>query len=176
MGKVFRFTLILAFAICLCVLCFSKDAYAQSHLSPKDTNLAITLSIIDPSFGMFYLGYTDLGMLYWALDKASFITTVLLVFDISISFPPNYGLNIDIKLIDFNVLRVVSASVIGAFYLGLRIFAIIDSRKKTLEYNKVVFEDKVYLMKKEISNNNDNDLRFFIMTDKLLGMGLRLDF
>lgn len=165
--KFFKFVLMSIFVFSL-TLIFSNDVHAQSTVSPKDTYFSVALSIIDPSFGMFYLGETRLAALYWTIDKVAFFSAFILVFDIRVSLPESFGLNVEFRLRDYNVYRVVSASILGAVFLGFRIFAIIDTRNRTFEFNKRLFEDKFYI-------TESGPVNLFIMTDKPLGVGVRFD-
>ncbi len=162
--------IIVIISLVILFLLISPDiSYSQSQYI-KDPQLALVLSIIDPAFGLFYAGEPNMGIFYWAIDKAAFLSTMFILFDIRISFPPDIGFYIELKLKEMDFLRILSATLIGSFFIGFRIFSIFDARNKTLDYNRKILDNKIYIM-----NFNPN-FDLFISVEKIIGIGLRYNF
>jgi hypothetical protein len=162
--------IIIIISLVLLFLLISPDiSYSQSQYI-KDPQLALVLSVIDPAFGLFYAGEPNMGIFYWAIDKAAFLSTMFILFDIRISFPPDIGFYIELKLRDMDFVRILSATLIGSFFIGFRIFSIFDARNKTLEYNRKLLNNKIYIL----NFNSSTDL--FISVDKIFGIGFRFNF
>lgn len=156
--------------ILLLILIYPKISYSQTYdIYPKDPQLALVLSIIDPAFGMFYAGEPSMGIFYWAIDKAAFFSTVMVLFEVKISFPPDIGFYIELRLRDLDFTRALSAVILGGFFIGFRVFSVLEARNKTLEYNRRILNDKIYLTKIK------NDIRLYMLNSEYFCVGLRFD-
>lgn len=128
--------------VIILVILFSNTLTAQSYNDyPKDPNLALVLSLINPGFGMFYVEQPSLGIVFWATDKALFISTILTLFEIQISFPTDIGINVELKLRDMSVERVIGVIGLGSLFIGFRIFSFLFARREALEYNHKLLEE-----------------------------------
>ncbi len=157
--------------IIITIILFSNVSIAQSHKNyPKDPNLALVLSLINPGFGMFYVEQPSLGVLFWATDKALFISTLLTLFDIQISFPTDVGINVELKLRDMSVGRICAVIGLGTLYVGFRIFSFFFAREKALDYNHKLLEETY----QSVSLNNR--VRISLELNDSIDLGIRLLF
>jgi len=146
-----RFVIFLVFiSICLFILCNIASAQSIGKVYPKDPDLALVLSIIDPGFGVFYVGEPSFGVLFWSIDKALIFATLFTFFEIRISFPPDIGITIEFGLRDMSGGMIVIPILLGALIIGFRVFAVISARNWALEFNKKLFESNTG------TSNNEN--------------------
>lgn len=137
------FYIVLVFLLSFFVL--SNVAYSQQNgmKYPKDPQTALVLSIIDPGLGMFYTDKPSMGILFWSLDKVLFFSTLISIFDIQISFPPDVGIYVKFELREMTAGNIITSSLFGLLFIGFRVFSVFHSRNEALSYNKKLFADKM---------------------------------
>lgn len=134
----------------ICFFIFSNIAFSQDlKVYAKDPQLALILSAIDPGFGQFYIGNPSLGMLFWTIDKVLFVSTILSIFDIYVTFPADLGLSVKLSLRDITTERIIYISILSSAFIGFRIFSAIFTRNGALIFNKELLEGKLYLLHKK---------------------------
>lgn len=126
-------------------LSIANKSYAQTgNLYPKDPQLAFTLALVNPAYGQFYIGKPYFGILYWTIDKVLFLSLMFSLFDVKITFPADVGIHIEFDLPNkWRTERIVAVSVLGALFLGFRVFSVWDSRRGALEYNKKLLQENL---------------------------------